>query len=265
MIALVEVLTDLPAGVLFLVLMAVGLVVAAGLTLVSERAFDEGVRTRANPSVTAVVGVVAGLYAVLVAFVIVNEWQSYQGAQGHLSDESAALASVTFSAGVLPPSARDAIDRDVARYARSVVCVELPYLGSHQGPAASTRRSLRQLYGTVAAVAPVVRNQAFYDSTVRSLETVTQARRARINAASSPLPGLVLAVVVMLSLGLIAAVSALDTQHRRWHAFIMIALTFIVALNLVLIISLDRPFDGAAKVSDAPMREGVPAALLKCR
>ncbi len=151
------------------------------------------------------------------------------------------------------------------RYARSVVCVELPYLATHQGPAAATRRLLRQLYSTVDAVAPATRNPAFYESTVRSLEDVTQARRARINAASSPLPGLLLAVVVMISLALVAAVSALDTQHRRWHVFITGTLTLIVALNLVLIISLDRPFDGAATVSDAPLREGVPTAQLKCR
>jgi uncharacterized membrane protein len=264
MIGIVERLSRLPAGVLLLVLVGVGLFIAIGLTYVSERAFDDGVRTRTNTSVTAIVGVIAGLYAVLIAFVIVNEWQSFQDAQTHVSNESAALASASFAAAVLPAPARDKVDRDIVRYARSVVCVELPYLGTHQGPAAATRRRLRQLYSTVADVAPAARNPAFYESTVRSLEDVTQARRARINAASSPLPGLVLAVVVMISLGLIAAVSALDTQHRRWHAFITVALTFIVALNLVLVISLDRPFDGAAKVSDAPLREGVSAALLKC-
>jgi hypothetical protein len=265
MTGIVGELTRLHALALFLVLMGIGLIVAIGLTLLSERAFDDGVRARTNTSVTAIVGVIAGLYAVLIAFVIVNEWQSFNDAQTEVSNESAALASASFSAGVLPEAAHARVDKAIVRYARSVVCVELPYLATHQGPAAATRRALRHLYMVAAAVAPAVRNPAFYESTVRSLEDVAQARRARINSASSPLPSLLLVVVVAVSLGLIAAVSALDTQHRRWHMLIMVALTAVVALNLVLIISLNRPFDGAARVSDAPMREGVPAALLRCR
>ncbi len=265
MLADVELLTRLPAIVLFVVLMVVGLGVAVGFTVLSERAFDDGVRSRTSTSVTAVVGVIAGLYAVLIAFVIVNEWQSFQDAQADVSHESAALASASFSAGVLPAAERAKVDAAIARYARSVVCVELPYLATHQGPARASRQAVRHLYSVVAAAAPAVQHPAFYESTVRSLEDLAQARRDRINAAVSPLPGLLLAVVAITSLGLIAAVSALDTQHRRWHLFITVALTFMVALNLVVILSLNRPFEGAAKVSDAPLREGIPAALLRCR
>src|SRR3954470_18449405 len=126
MTSVVQELGRLHAGALFLVLLGIGLVVAIGLTLLSERAFDDGVRTRTSASVTAIVGVIAGLYAVLVTFVIVNEWQSYNDAQTHVSNESAALASASFSAGVLSEPARARIDGEIARYARSVVCVELP-------------------------------------------------------------------------------------------------------------------------------------------
>ena len=58
--------------------------------------------------------------------------------------------------------------------------------------------------------------------------------------------------------------SSLDTQHRRWHLVLTTALVVLVALNLTLILTLSRPFDGAATVSDAPLREGVASALLDC-
>ena len=73
-------LTGLPSFLLFLVLMAVGLLFATGLSWLSTRAIEDDVRTRTSTSVTTVVGVVAGLYAVLVAFVIVNEWQTFNDA-----------------------------------------------------------------------------------------------------------------------------------------------------------------------------------------
>ena len=93
---------------------------------------------------------------------------------------------------------------------------------------------------------------------------MTTARKARINSALSPIPDLLLAAVLLTSLALIGTVTALDTRHRRWHIAITTALCVIVALNFLLIVTLDRPFDGAATVDDAPLREGIPAALLHC-
>ena len=89
--------------------MGAGLLVALGLTLVSERAFEDEARTRASASVTTVVGVVSGVYAVLIAFVIINKWQSFNDAQSHVSDESAALASASFNAGALSEPGRTQI------------------------------------------------------------------------------------------------------------------------------------------------------------
>jgi hypothetical protein len=260
----VDWLVRLPTLVLFLGLMAMGLAIALSLTKVSERAFGDEVRSRTSPSVTTVVGVIAGLYAVLVAFVIVNEWQAFNSAQAQVSDESAALASAYVSASVLPEPSRTEVQRDLLAYDRSVVCVELPHLADHQGPMPETRRALERLVLTVARAEPVAHNASFYDSTVRSLSDITRARRGRINSAASPLPDLLLVVILVTSLALVAAVSALDTRHRGWHTVITVALTFIVALNLALVVSLDRPFDGAATVSDAPLREGVPAEALRC-
>jgi uncharacterized membrane protein len=261
---MIDWLVRLPTIVLFLGLMVVGLLVAVALTRASERAFSEEARTRTGTSVATVVGVIAGLYAVLIAFVIVNEWQAFNDAQSQVSSESASLSATYISAGVLPPASRAQVQQALLAYDRSVVCVEFPHLGRHDGPAIPTRRALERLAASVARAEPTVQNQAFYASTVKGVYDLTQARRGRINSAESPLPPLLLIVVAITSLALIAAVSALDTQHRRWHTIFTVGLTFIVALNLALVVSLDRPFDGAAKVSDAPLREGVPARDLRC-
>jgi Protein of unknown function (DUF4239) len=258
-------LVRLPTLEGFLVLLAVGLLFAIGFTLAAERAFHDDARARTGASVATIVGVIAGLYAVLIAFVIVNEWQAFNNAQTQVSNESAALTTTYFNASVLPEPGRTQIQGAVLDYARSVVCVELPYLATHEGPAPATRLALQSLFTTVARAEPSAGSSDFYRATVDQLGNVSTARRARIASASSPLPDLLLVVIVVTSLALIAAVSGLDTQHRRWHIAITAALTVIVALNLALVLTLDRPFDGAAKVSDSPLREGIPAALLRCK
>jgi Protein of unknown function (DUF4239) len=261
---LIDWLVGLPTVVLFLGLMAVGLVFAAGLSWLATRAIEDEVRTRTSTSVTTVVGVVAGLYAVLVAFVIVNEWQTFNDAQAQVSNESAAITAAYFDAGVLPEPSRTEIQEALLSYDRSVICVEIPYLADHEGPALPTRRALLQVFETVARASPAAQTSAFYTSAVNQIGQIATARRARINAAATPLPNLLLVVILATSLALVAVASVLDTQHRRWHLVLTTALTILVALNLALIVTLNRPFDGAATISDAPLREGIPSALLRC-
>jgi cytochrome bd-type quinol oxidase subunit 2 len=257
-------LAGLPSFALFLGLMVVGLLVAAGLSWLSTRAIEDDVRTRTSTSVTTVVGVVAGLYAVRVPFVIVNEWQTFNDAQAKVSDESAALTAAYFDAGVLPEPTATQIQVAIVEYDRSVICDEIPYLADHQGPAPATRAALQRLYETTASAPAAVQASPFYRDAVSQIAAVSTARRGRINAAGSPLPELLLVVILATSLALVAVASVLDTQHRRWHLVLTTALTTLVALNLALVITLNRPFDGAATISDAPLREGVPAALLRC-
>jgi hypothetical protein len=79
-------------------------------TVVALPAVHRGRRPhRVEHEVTTVVGVVAGLYAVLVTFVIVNEWQTYNDAQAHVSAEAAALTALSFDVSVLPESSRSTI------------------------------------------------------------------------------------------------------------------------------------------------------------
>jgi hypothetical protein len=69
---------------------------------------------------------------VLVAFVIVNEWQTFNDAQSTVSAESAALTTASFDAGVLPEPTRTQLQTALIAYDRSVICDEIPYLADHQ-------------------------------------------------------------------------------------------------------------------------------------
>ena len=264
MSSFIDWLVALPTIVLFLGLMAVGLLVAFGLSWLSTRTIEDEVRTRTSTSVTTIVGVVAGLYAVLVAFVVVNEWQTFNDTQSQVSAESAAITAAYFDAGTMPEPDRSEIQHDLIAYDRSVVCAEFPSLADSHGPAATTRLALQQLYATTADVPVEVQKLPFYGNAVNQISEIASHRRARINAAASPIPDLLLLVILATSLALIGVASVLDTQHRRWHLVLTTALTILVGLNLALVISLSRPFDGAAAIDDAPFREGVPAALLHC-
>jgi hypothetical protein len=146
-------LVDLPTVVLFLLLAIVGFAFTIGLSWLIRRFIEDDVRTKSSTSVTTVVGVIAGLDAVLVTFVIVNEWQTLNDAQAHVSAEAAALTAASFDVSVLPEPARTTIRDALVAYDRSVVCGEIlrrsptccssssssPVWPSSRWPARSTR------------------------------------------------------------------------------------------------------------------------------
>ena len=257
-------LVGLPTGIVFVCFLVLGLAVAAGVTWLSTRTIEDDVRTRASGSVITVVGVVAGVYAVLIAFVIVNEWQTFDQASAYVSDEAAALASAYFDASALPEPARSDLHAALIAYDRSVVCDEIPHLAHHESPNRATRRALVAVFDTAARAAPAAASSPFYAPLIDELSKVAAARRYRVDSAASTLPDVLLVVILLTSVVLVALMSVLDTQHRRWHAVLITAVTLLVALNLALVFALDRPYDGAAKVSDTPLREGIPSALLRC-
>ena len=257
-------LVGLPTGIVFVCFLVLGLAIAAGVTWLSTRTIEDDVRTRASGSVITVVGVVAGVYAVLIAFVIVNEWQTFDQASAYVSDEAAALASAYFDASALPEPARSDLHAALIAYDRSVVCDEIPHLAHHESPNRATRRALVAVFDTAARAAPAAASSPFYAPLIDELSKVAAARRYRVDSAASTLPDVLLVVILLTSVVLVALMSVLDTQHRRWHAVLITAVTLLVALNLALVFALDRPYDGAAKVSDTPLREGIPSALLRC-
>ena len=264
MSSLVDWMAERPAFVLFLGLAVVMLVISLLFTKLSEWAFSGDTRSRTSTSVTTLVGVVAGLYAVLIAFVIVNEWQTFDQASAYVSDEAAALASAYFDASALPEPARSDLHAALIAYDRSVVCDEIPHLAHHESPNRATRRALVAVFDTAARAAPAAASSPFYAPLIDELSKVAAARRYRVDSAASTLPDVLLVVILLTSVVLVALMSVLDTQHRRWHAVLITAVTLLVALNLALVFALDRPYDGAAKVSDTPLREGIPSALLRC-
>src|SRR4029077_10282429 len=71
-------------------------------------------------------GVVAALFGLLFAFIIVIAYQNYSDAQGNVTDEADALAAVVRDSGALPQKERDRVRASIGTYVRTVVEEEWP-------------------------------------------------------------------------------------------------------------------------------------------
>jgi len=243
-------------AVVFAAFALVGIAITIAIDAALHRWLPDPVRARAGGTAAWVLSVLATLYAVLTAFVIVDEYGQLQSTQDAVSDKAAALSSISENSRAFPSDERQAIQNASVAYATEVVDVGFPDLSESGQLPRSVDESLEQLFGEVQSIEPESRSEvAFYDQIVVNLDRVVDTRNTLVTASRQTVPNALVVVLVINGLTLILIASLLDTQHRRSHLFILSALALTVALSLGLVVSLDQPFDGVIRVNDQPMED----------
>ncbi len=256
MSTLTEWLARLPAVVLFAGFAAIGI----GLTLTADfifrRRLQERTRTEAGRTAAIMLGVLANIYAVLIAFVIVQGWSNLQQAQSYVDSQATALSEIRENSKVLGVHDAKPIDAAANVYAFSVIHHDFPAMENHGRRSPQTTLALQNLFASVRGVTPRGSAQtAFYNGTVQRLDTVVVARQAAVTASDGSLPA---PLYLLLGLGgvvVVGLVCVLDSKHRRSHVIIVCSIAVVIAFMLAIVVSFDHPFTGNIAVSDRPLRE----------
>ena len=113
--------------------------------------------------------VLATLFGLLLAFVIVIEYQNYENAQGDVSREADALAAIVRDSEAFAGSAPDRMRRAVESYARAVVDEEWPRMRDG-GDSSLAWREMDGIFDALQRVEPRSRREiVFYEDSVRQL------------------------------------------------------------------------------------------------
>jgi hypothetical protein len=249
-------LAGLPSAVLFIGFAAFGIALTLVVDLVLRRRMEDNTRTEAGRTAAIMLGVLANIYAVLIAFVIVQGWSNLQEAQTFVDSQATAMTEIRENTKVLGPADARPINQTLHAYARSVVNEDIPTMkdSGRRSPVASAR--LEELFAAVRGVTPKGTAQvAFYNQTVDQLDTLVRSRQASVTASDGSLP---VPLYVLLGLGGVVVVvlaCVLDSKHRRSHVIIVCSIAVVIAFMLAIVVSFDHPFTGAISVSDRPVRE----------
>ena len=196
------------------------------------------------------------LVALVLAFVLVQTFSSYEDASDAADDEAAAVSTEAVAAALLPsPTGPDLVAR-LRCYARAVA-------GPGWASLEATRRTSSISNGADARVAAAVaRAQQTGISEPLVAEVVAadsgrvDARRVRLAEAAPSVPGIVTALLVV-SVAFTVAFTAAFADRRirrslRWALLVVTALIF--TASLLVILDLDRPFGGLARIDPTAMR-----------
>jgi hypothetical protein len=202
--------------------------------------------------------VTATIYAILIAFVIVDAYSQVRDSQSDVSSKAASLAVIYENSRGLPDPGGAEIREATLDYARTVIDRGIPRLEQSARPDREADRDLEQLFRTLQGLNPTGDAQRVaYEASVRGLDNVVATRAKLLDAARPTIPDELIFLLIAIGLVVMAVATLLDTQHRGSHLFILSALALVIWLTIALVISMDYPFGGLIRVTDAPIREFV--------
>jgi Protein of unknown function (DUF4239) len=250
------VVNDLPIAVLVVVVVGLTVgVVLLGVWLL--RRYLPAVREGFDAEVSSqLLSVLASLFGLLLAFVIVIEYQNYGDAQSDVSHEADALAAIVRDSDAFAGPAPDQVRRAVEEYARAVVEDEWQRMRDG-GDSALAWRELDGIFAVLQGIEPGSRGEtAFYEDSVRQLNEALVARRDRLDATRGGLPGLIAALVLVGSFVILGYAMLVGSRKAWLHVISAGAIAILIAFSLVVLLDLSYPFSGDLAIEPDPFETG---------
>ena len=217
--------------------------IAIGALLVVRRRAPEGSHFADGDRAAGVFGVLATGLSVLLGFVIVLAFQSYDQSRSGAETEALVVAQQFEVAQLLPGSVRSRLGGELVCYGRSVVHREWPQMESgHVDQISSWGLAL---FRTLSTVNPkTAAEQAAYSKWLDQTSDREQARNDRIHGSEGVLP-LPLWIVLLFTALLILAFTlffADSAEHAVVQGMMIGSVVAVVAASLLLLRFLDNPY-----------------------
>jgi len=204
-----------------------------------------------------VLGVVASLFGLLLAFVVVIEFQAFSGAGDNVQSEADDLSAIVRDSYAFGNPAGSNIRASIGDYVHAVVDDEWPLMRHGKESSAAWLR-IDNLFTAMQDYKPVSTSQvAFYDDSVRHLNAVLEARSNRLDSSSgNDLPVLIAALIIVGAIVILGYATLVGSKSSAFHAIGAGAIAIVVGFSLVVLVALQFPFSGGLAVDSQPFREG---------
>ncbi|MBV8772842.1 MAG: DUF4239 domain-containing protein [Deltaproteobacteria bacterium] len=234
------------------VLVALSTVLACCGLLIFHRLVHVDIRRAHNDLAGFTIAVVGVLYAVLLAFIAIATWEAFSNASDIVESESDYAGGIYFDTQGLPQAKGQPIRDAIAGYVSTVINQEWPMQRAGKTPNQAWK-PLRDLNTAIATIQPQNLGEAMIQAELlNSWNKLYLTRSSRLSAVPGHIPDVVWWIVF---LG--AAITTGYTYFFGYHSLGMhMAMTGTLAATLalvvVLIIDLDRPFRGEISVTPEP-------------
>ncbi len=193
-------------------------------------------------------------YAVMMGFMLYTVWTNFGLADLNADAEANAVVNVYRLAEGLPMEQRTKLERTARAYADVVVDKDWPAMVDGKLSAEGQQLS-REMWQTLMSVKAASATEiAAEDHALYELSSLSEHRRIRLLQSTARLPGVLWCVLLIGGAVTISSSCMFGAGNSRLHMLQISALSLLIALVLVAIADIDRPFQGSVHVNDMAFR-----------
>lgn len=237
-----------PAIILLLCLFAIG-----GLLLVRRHVLPRlRIHHEDSHFSGAMVHSVMVFYGLAAALIAVNVFETYADVSKIISQEATALAALYRDVSAYPEPIRSPLQKDLRDYVNYVIHEAWPLQQRGQVPSGGVER-MNRFQDKLFTFEPATEGQKLlHAETLRAYNNMIQARRLRLDAVGTGLPGVMWVVILMGAVISLGASFFFKVEDVRLHGIQVTLLAMFIGLVIFMILALDRPFRGDLGLQPAP-------------
>jgi len=248
-----------PGWFVLFAFMVVPALVAVALHMLFRRVVPASILIPHHDVAGFLVAVVGVLYAVVLGFLVISVWSSFDQAQRNADAETNAIADILYLTRALPDPERSHERLLLGAYAHEVLYTEWPMLANGEEDVHARSILVAALNVIATSEIPpgtrqteILRQTSLRDAALSAFREVTAHRRLRLLDARNQVQSTM--YVAMIAGGLIVLVFVFLFGVDNWalQAVMTALVAAMIGLQIGIIFEMDRPFWGAIHVtSDA--------------
>jgi hypothetical protein len=188
------------------------------------------------------------LYSLVAALTAVNVWTKHSEVSGTVSGEATAIAGLWRDLGGYPRRERDSMREVLRGYTNQIIQEAWPEQRQGRVPRTGVEW-LDRFEAQLFAFEPASEShKILHAQTLSAYNRMVEARRLRLDAVNTGLPGVMWFVLLPGAMGCLLLSLFFPIEDVRSQAILVAGLSGFVAMVLFVIVSLDRPFQGAMAI-----------------
>jgi hypothetical protein len=224
-----------------------------GLLLVRRRLLPHlRVRSEDSEFNGAMVQAVMVFYGLALALIAVNVWETHSDVAKIVSQEATAVGALYRDVSTYPEPIRSQLQDQLRRYLDYVIREAWPLQRKGQVPAGGVEL-MNRLQAVLAGFEPATEGQRLvHAETLHAYHEMIQARRLRLDAVGTHLPGILWFIILAGALIGISSSFLFRIEDVRVHAIQVVLLAAFIGLVISMTVALDRPFCGDLGLGPEP-------------
>jgi hypothetical protein len=188
-------------------------------------------------------------YGLAVALIAVNVSQTYSDVSKTVSTEATALAALYRDVSCYPPPIRAQLQGELRDYVHYVISEAWP-LQQHGKIPTGGVALMNEFQTTLISFEPATEGQKIlHAEALRAYNNTIIARRLRLDAVGTGLPGVMWAVIIFGAVIGLAATFFFKVEDAWLHGILVTLLAAFMGLVIFMILALDQPFRGDLGIS----------------